>query len=91
MNASSAAHKNRLQLARALSRAAGAGVAEILATPEHPGASPCSLRIGFTGPPGAGKSTLLGAWARGRLERGNRGGGASDRPEQSAHAGLDPG
>lgn len=58
---------DRRALGRALSRAASAGVADVLvgATAE---AAEGARRIGVTGPPGAGKSTLLGALARHRAQ-----------------------
>ena len=58
---------NRAGLPKAITRAARAGVDEILAqdlAPEHE-----ARRIGFTGPPGSGKSTLIANWAERRLRR----------------------
>jgi LAO/AO transport system kinase len=57
---------NRRTLAKALSRAANASVAEVLRS--SPSAENCSRRIGVTGPPGAGKSSLIAALARQRLQ-----------------------
>ncbi|MEP9370440.1 GTP-binding protein [Xanthobacter sp. VNH20] len=62
---------DRRALGRALSRAADAGVADILDAPHRAGTH-CARRIGVTGPPGAGKSTLIAALARHRLERAGR-------------------
>jgi LAO/AO transport system kinase len=54
-------------MARELSRAADASVAEVLASAR--GSSGVCRRIGVTGPPGAGKSSLIAALARHRLAR----------------------
>jgi LAO/AO transport system kinase len=54
-------------MARALSRAADASVAEVLASAR--GSMGVCRRIGVTGPPGAGKSSLIAALARHRLGR----------------------
>ncbi|MFG1427694.1 ArgK/MeaB family GTPase [Roseixanthobacter glucoisosaccharinicivorans] len=62
---------DRRALGRALSRAADAGVADILDAPPRVGTR-YARRIGVTGPPGAGKSTLIAALARHRLERADR-------------------
>ncbi len=62
-----AAGKQRRLMARALSRAADASVAEVLASVR--GSSGLCRRIGITGPPGAGKSSLIAALARHRLAR----------------------
>ena len=72
MSATSSANDRRLQLARTLSKVAKAGIEEILAMPDNPETSCRARRIGITGPPGAGKSSLIAAWARARLEQGNR-------------------
>jgi LAO/AO transport system kinase len=58
---------NRRTLAKALSRAANASVAEVLRS--APSTNSRSRRIGVTGPPGAGKSSLIAALARQRLQR----------------------
>lgn len=59
----------RRELAREISRLAGASVATMLASP--PAASAKSARrIGFTGPPGVGKSTLVGTLVERRAARG---------------------
>ena len=65
MNA--AAGRQRRVMARALSRAANASVAEVLASAK--GSAGICRRIGVTGPPGAGKSSLIAALARHRLSR----------------------
>ncbi|WP_298362307.1 methylmalonyl Co-A mutase-associated GTPase MeaB [uncultured Bradyrhizobium sp.] len=65
MTASSA--RQRRLMARALSRAADASVAEVLASTR--GSAGVCRRIGVTGPPGAGKSSLITALARRRLAR----------------------
>ncbi|MCC7483416.1 MAG: ATP/GTP-binding protein [Burkholderiales bacterium] len=49
---------DRRALAMAITRAAGASVAEVLAAPAAP--APGASVIGVTGAPGAGKSTLIG-------------------------------
>jgi LAO/AO transport system kinase len=54
-------------MARALSHAANASVAEVLASAR--GSSGVCRRIGITGPPGAGKSSLIAALVRHRLGR----------------------
>ncbi len=59
---------DRRALGRALSRAADAALADILATPRDESRH-LARRIGVTGPPGAGKSTLIAALARHRLAR----------------------
>ena len=59
------AGKQRRLMARALSRAADASVAEVLASAR--GSMGICRRIGVTGPPGAGKSSLIAALARHRL------------------------
>ncbi len=62
---------NRRALGRALSRAAGASVGDVLAGAAAERADG-ARRIGFTGPPGAGKSTLLGVLARHRTQAAHR-------------------
>ena len=62
---------DRRALGRALSRAARASVAEVLAA-SVPEPAEGARRIGFTGPPGAGKSTLVGALARHRARSAGR-------------------
>jgi len=57
----------RREMARALSRAANASVAEVLANAQGP--TGLCRRIGVTGPPGAGKSSLIAMLARHRLKR----------------------
>ncbi len=57
---------DRRALARALTRAASASVAEVLQAMETEAPTP-ARRIGVTGPPGAGKSTLAGSLARHRI------------------------
>lgn len=59
--------KQRRSMARALSRAADASVAEVLASAR--GSMGVCRWIGVTGPPGAGKSSLIAALARHRLGR----------------------
>lgn len=61
------AGQQRRLMARALSRAADASVAEVLASAR--GSSGVCRRIGVTGPPGAGKSSLIAALVRHRLSR----------------------
>lgn len=61
------AASGRRLMARALSRAADASVADVLASAR--GSSGVCRRIGVTGPPGAGKSSLIAALARHRLAR----------------------
>lgn len=63
---------NRLALGRALTRAANASVAQILAAPES-AATGKAYRIGLTGPPGAGKSSLGGRLALLRARAGHVG------------------
>lgn len=65
MNSGSA--MRRREMARALSRAADASVAEVLANTR--GSAGLCRRIGVTGPPGAGKSSLIATLARHRLGR----------------------
>ncbi|HQS11179.1 MAG TPA: GTP-binding protein, partial [Xanthobacteraceae bacterium] len=62
---------DRRALGRALSRAADAGLADILSAPPREERH-VARRIGVTGPPGAGKSTLIAALARFRLSRASR-------------------
>lgn len=71
MNAPTPRHLDRRALGRALSRAADAGVADLLAAVDRE-AVHRARRIGVTGPPGAGKSTLIAALARHRLARAER-------------------
>lgn len=71
MNAPTPRGLDRRALGRALSRAADAGVADILAAGDRE-AVHGARRIGVTGPPGAGKSTLIAALARHRLARAER-------------------
>jgi LAO/AO transport system kinase len=59
--------EQRRAMSKALSRAANASVADVLATAQG-SAGQCS-RIGVTGPPGAGKSSLIAVLARRRLQR----------------------
>src|SRR5690606_21743885 len=61
----------RRRLGRALSRAANAGIDDILAMASMEG-SGAARRIGVTGPPGSGKSTLIAALARHRLQQSGR-------------------
>jgi LAO/AO transport system kinase len=58
----------RRSIAKALSRAANASVADVLRTAQ--GSAGACRRIGVTGPPGAGKSSLIAGLARQRLQRG---------------------
>ncbi len=64
---SAAASRQRRAMARALSDAADASVAEVLARVK--GGMGACRRIGVTGPPGAGKSSLIAALVRRRLAR----------------------
>ena len=62
---------DRRSLSRALTRAANASAAEILAD-EAKAPDREARRIGVTGPPGAGKSSLIGRLVRRRLRDGRR-------------------
>ncbi len=57
----------RRSIAKALSRAANASVADVLRMAQ--GGTGACRRIGVTGPPGAGKSSLIAGLARRRLRR----------------------
>lgn len=63
-------YKNRLELARTLSKIANAGIHDILDKPQKSTLLGRSQRIGITGPPGTGKSTLIAGWAEFRLKMG---------------------
>lgn len=60
------ANQKRRRMARALSRAADASVADVLGFAQ--GSAGVCRRIGVTGPPGAGKSSLIAALTRKRLQ-----------------------
>lgn len=70
MTAPAKSHKNRLELARTLSKVANASIRDILDKPRKSTLTGRSRRIGITGPPGTGKSTLIASWAESRLKMG---------------------
>lgn len=70
MTALDKSYKNRLELARTLSRIANASIQDILDKPRKSALSGRSRRLGITGPPGTGKSTLIAGLAEFRLKMG---------------------
>jgi LAO/AO transport system kinase len=63
---------DRRALAKALSRAADATVADVLAAAAQPAVGGVARRIGITGAPGTGKSTLISELVRERLAGAER-------------------
>ena len=63
-------YKDRLELARTLSKVAGESIQDILDKPRNSALPGRSRRIGITGPPGTGKSTLIAGLAEFRLKMG---------------------